>query len=333
MIRLECTHTGEVADIQLYGDTIRCGVHSGQQYDTATEFLQMAQRCEALDLDWVSGFDHFRPPDAGPSGPCMEGTTLMAAVAARTQRIRCATLVLGVAYRHPAVVASIAATIDQISAGRLELGVGATWHDDAHGQYGIALPPLRARMGMLDEACRIMRSLWTRESTTFEGRHFNLRDARLEPKPVQEHLPLVIGGAGERRMLRIVAEHADVWNTVAGGLDDYRRKLGVLAGHCVDAGRHPSAIRKSLLYRAVLGVDEREARERLDELVPRESPMRGSIWSGTPEQCVEHLQQFVALGVGDVLLNVRPPLDWHTIELVASRVAPALKGAGAGASS
>lgn len=304
-------------------------MHSGQQYETASAFLHMAQRCESLGYDWVSGFDHFRPPD-GPTGPCMEGTTLIAAVAARTRRIRCATLVLGVAYRHPAVVASIAATIDQISAGRFELGVGATWHDGAHEQYGIALPPLRARMEMLDEACHVMRSLWTRESTTFEGRHYTLRDATLEPKPVQAHLPLAIGGAGERRLLRIVAEHADIWNTMAGDLGTYRHKVEVLAAHCADVGRRPAGIRRSVLLRAVLGRDEREARERLDELVPRDSSMRATIFNGTPEHCAEHLGRFAALGAGDFLLNVRPPLDWHTLELMATEVAPALRAIASG---
>ena len=161
-------------------------------------------------------------------------------MAAHTSRVRCGMLVLGVTYRHPAVVAKMAATIDHVSGGRLELGMGAAWFELEHEQYGIPFPRIGVRMDMLDEACRIMRSLWTQETTTFEGKHFQLKDARLEPKPVQEHLPLVIGGAGERRTLRIVAEHGDIWNTFYGDVDEYRHKLDVLARHCGDVGRDPA---------------------------------------------------------------------------------------------
>jgi alkanesulfonate monooxygenase SsuD/methylene tetrahydromethanopterin reductase-like flavin-dependent oxidoreductase (luciferase family) len=315
--------------VKVLGDDsrIRFGIHSGQQYATADDFLELAQGAEELGFDWFSAFDHFRPPDAGDTGPCLEGTTLVAAAAARTSRIRVALLVLGVIYRNPGIVASIAATIDHVAHGRLELGLGATWHDGAQEQYGIGLPPLRARLEMLDETCRILRALWTHESTTFAGRHFRMTDARLEPKPVQAQLPLVIGGAGERRLLRAVAEHADVWNSVPGDTDAYARKLGVLADHCAAVGRDSATIRKSILYRTVLADDERAARARLDELFPAGSPARASTFCGTPEQCTEHLRRFADLGVRDFLLNVRPPIDWTTMELVARHVAPAF-GAG-----
>ena len=195
-------------------------------------------------------------------------------MAERTSRVRCGMLVLGVTYRHPAVVANIAATIDHLSGGRLELGMGAAWFELEHEQYGIPFPRIGARMDMLDEACRIMRSLWTQETTTFEGKHFQLKDARLEPKPVQERLPLVIGGAGERRTLRIVAEHADIWHTGLGGVEPYRHKLDVLAGHCADVGRDPADVRKSLTFRAVLADDERAAQERMTELFGGPPPER-----------------------------------------------------------
>lgn len=323
--------TANEGDGNLLGDdtAVRFGIHSGQQYATADDFLELAQRSEELGFDWISAFDHFRPPDAGDSGPCLEGTTLMAAAAVGTSRIRVALLVLGVVYRNPGILAGIAATIDHVAHGRLEVGLGATWHDRAQEQYGIGLPPLRVRLEMLDETCRILRSLWTQESTTFAGRHFRMTDARLEPKPVQAHLPLVIGGAGERRLLRAVAEHADVWNSVPGDPDAYARKLGVLADHCTAVGRDSATIRKSILYRAVLADDERAARARLDELFPDGSPVRASIFCGTPEQCAAHLRRFADLGVRDFLLNVRPPLDWTTIELVARHIAPAFGAGGA----
>ena len=238
-------------------------------------------------------------------------------------------LVLGVTYRHPAVVANMAATIDHISDGRLELGMGAAWFQLEHDQYGLPFPSIGVRMDMLDEACRIMRSLWTQETTTFEGKHYRLKDARLEPKPLQEHLPLVIGGAGERRTLRIVAEHGDVWNTFYGDLEEYRHKLDVLAGHCADVGRDPADVRKSLAFRAVLDEDEQAAQERARALHgdPPPERLRKMMIVGTPEQCFERLRPYADLGVGDFLLGALVPIDKQTIELVAESVAPALKAA------
>ena len=186
--------------MQIYGDAIRFGIHSGQQYTTFDQCLELWQCAEELGYDWVSDFDHFRPMD-NPTGPCFEGMTLLSALAARTSRIRCGMLVLGAHYRHPAIVANMASTIDHISHGRLELGIGAGAYDVGQDQYGILLPRPGIRMEMLDESCSIIRSLWTQETTTFTGKHYQLQDARMEPKPVQKSLPLLIGGAGEQRTL------------------------------------------------------------------------------------------------------------------------------------
>jgi F420-dependent oxidoreductase-like protein len=315
--------------MQIFGDDIRFGLHSGPQNTTYDDYRDLWLRAEELGFDWVSDFDHFLPIHADPTGPQFEGLTLLSALAAQTSRVRCGMLVLGVTYRHPAVVANMAATIDHVSGGRLELGMGAAWFELEHQQYGIPFPRIGVRMDMLDEACRIMRSLWTQETTTFEGKHFQLKDARMEPKPVQEHLPLVIGGSGERRTLRIVAEHGDIWNTFYGDEDHYRHLLDVLDGHCSDVGRDPADVRKSLTFRAILRDDEQEAREALRELYGDSPPERlmSMMIVGTPEQAVERLRPYADAGVGDFLMGALPPLDWPSIESVATEVAPALKAA------
>jgi F420-dependent oxidoreductase-like protein len=313
--------------MQVFGDDIRFGVHSGPQHTSFDEYRDRWLHCEELGYDWVSAFDHFLPIHSDSTGPMFEGTSMLAAMAAHTSRVRCGMLVLGVTYRHPAVVANIAATIDHVSGGRLEMGMGAAWYELEHDQYGIPFPRIGMRMDMLDEACRILRSLWTQETTTFEGRHYQLKDARMEPKPVQQHLPLVIGGSGERRTLRIVAQHGDIWNTFYGDIDEYRHKLDVLAGHCADVGRDPAAVRKSLTFRAILDEDEQEAQERARELYgdPPPERLQKMLIVGTPEQCVERLGAYADLGVGDFLLGALPPIDGRTIELVADTVAPAVK--------
>ncbi len=317
--------------MRMYGDAIRFGVHSGQQYRSFPEMVDLWQRVEEMGYDWISCFDHFRPPLGGPDGPCFEGTSLLSALAARTSRIRCALLVSAVTWRHPAVAASAAATIDHVSGGRLEFGVGAAGDDLGYEQYGIPFPRAGQRLDMLDEACHVLRGLWQEEKKTFEGRYFRLSDAYLEPKPVQPRIPLVIGGEGKKRMLRVVAEHADIWNTLVAEPEVYRDRLDALAGHAADIGRDPREIRQSMTFRAILGEDRREVERRrkaVAEVLPPDSP----LWSeylvfGTPQECVERLRPYLELGVRDFLLGSRPPLDWRTMELFATEVVPALRDA------
>jgi F420-dependent oxidoreductase-like protein len=313
--------------VQIHAGELRFGVHSGQQYADFPGYLELWRTAEAVGLDWASVFDHFMPIQADPTGPCFEGLTLLAAMAAHTERLRCGVIVLGVTYRHPAVLAKMAATIDHVSGGRLNLGVGAAWYELEHEQYGIPFPRIGVRMDMLDETCRILRGLWTQERFSFTGEHFRLRDAMAEPKPLQDPLPLWVGGSGERRTLRIVAEHADGWNTFLMDDDAFRHKLDVLGRHCADVGRDPEDIRKQLVLRAILGETEAEAEERVREAAGERDvdEFRQGMLVGTPEQCAERLERARALGAGDFLLSARPPADMRTIELFARDVAGALR--------
>ena len=312
--------------MQVFGDQIRFGVHAGPQNATFDQLLEMWQRAEELGYDWVSVFDHFMPIYGDPDSGCFEGVTLMAALAAHTTKIRVGMLVTGVTYRHPAVAANMAATIDHISHGRCEYGVGAAWFEKEHDQYGIPFPRIGVRMDMLDEACRVMRGLWSKDhQLSFEGKHYQLKDAQMDPKPVQDHLPLVIGGSGEKRTLRIVAEHGDIWNTFFGDIDTFKHKLDVLSQHCADVGRDPADIRKSITLRAALAEDEAGVAERRKELEAA-GPSRFSWFVGTPDELVEALKPWAELGGSpDFLLGASAPYDWQTMELLANHVAPALR--------
>src|ERR1700750_3001354 len=154
--------------MQIHGDALRFGIHAGQQHATFDEYLALWRLAEDAGLDWASGFDHSLPIQSDPTGPCFEGFTLLAAMAAHTERLRCGVIVLRVTYRHPAVLAKMAATIDHVSGGRLELGIGAAWYELEPEQYGIPFPRIGVRMDMLDEAAHVLRGLWTNERTTFE---------------------------------------------------------------------------------------------------------------------------------------------------------------------
>lgn len=316
--------------MQIFEGQIRFGIHSGQQHTSLADYVNLWRRAEDLGYDWASVFDHFLPIFSDPEGPCFDGLTLLSAMAAHTSRIRCGVLVVGVTYRHPTVLANIATTIDHVSGGRLELGVGAAWYELEHTQYGIDFPPIGRRVRMLDEAISIVRSLWTEQRTTFDGRYYSVTDALCEPKPLQQpHPPLWVGGQGEKLTLRVVAERADGWNTFLMPLDDYKRKLDVLASHCDAVGRDLADIRKSLVVQAFVRTDADDVRTGAERMAARFGPdaaQRAVV--GTPEQVAERLRPYVEAGVGDFLVGARPPgRDVESLELMAQEVAPRLRSA------
>ncbi|MEZ5101540.1 MAG: TIGR03560 family F420-dependent LLM class oxidoreductase [Thermoleophilia bacterium] len=292
-------------------DVVRVGVHAGQQHTDLDAYVRLWQRVEALGYDWVSLFDHFLPIQSDPTGPCFEGPTLLAYLAAKTSRIRTGLLVTGNTYRHPAVLANVAATLDHVTGGRLEFGIGAGWFELEHAQYGIDFHTLGTRLAMFREAAVVVRKLLHEETTSFQGRYYTLTDARCEPKPLQQPFPLWVGGAGERKTLRVVAESADGWNMLLPSEEEYRRKLDALAGHCADVGRDPTEIRKSLIFWVVLG--DTEAGRGAARGARRRAALRpgraGRAWvrALSAEQCVEWLLPYLRLGVRDFLVMARPP--------------------------
>lgn len=202
---------------------------------------QAADEIELFESGWT--FDHFYPIHSDSSGPCLEGWVTLTALAQATKRLRIGTLVSGIHYRHPALLANMAATLDIVSGGRLEIGIGAGWNEEESGAYGMRLGSLKERSDRFEEACEVLVGLLTQETTTFQGEHYQLADARCEPKGVQKpHPPICIGGSGEKRTLRTTAKYAQHWNFVGGTPEEFARKRDVLYAHCADVGRDPSEI-------------------------------------------------------------------------------------------
>ncbi|MCB0931214.1 MAG: LLM class F420-dependent oxidoreductase [Mycobacterium sp.] len=200
-----------------------------------------ADDIEVFDSGWT--FDHFYPIFADHTGPCLEGWTTLTALAQATSRLRLGTLVTGIHYRHPAVLANMASALDIISGGRLELGIGAGWNQEESGAYGIELGGLKERFDRFEEACQVLIGLLCQETTDFDGRFYQLRAARNEPKgPQQPHPPICIGGNGEKRTLRIAAQYAQHWNFPGGTPQEFARKRDVLKKHCAEVGRNPKEI-------------------------------------------------------------------------------------------
>jgi F420-dependent oxidoreductase-like protein len=215
---------------------------------------EIARHAEATGWDGLWLADHFMPDAEDTSVPWPESWTTLAGLAASVPRIRLGTLVTGNTYRHPAVLAKMAATVDHISGGRVVLGLGAGWQENEHRQYGIEFGTIRERLARLEEACQVVKRLYTEKSASFSGRYYQLEAASLEPKPVQSPLPLLIGGGGEKVTLRITARYADEWN-VWGEVATLRHKNAVLDGHCAEAGRDPKAIRRSAVALLFLSDD------------------------------------------------------------------------------
>lgn len=224
------------------------------------DVLDVARHAEATGWDGVYVADHFMGSggEFGPdTTPTHEATAALAALAVATERVRLGTLVLGNTYRHPAVLASWAATVDHVSGGRLLLGIGAGWQENEHQQYGIELPPPRERLDRFAEACQVLHGLLRQERTTLAGKHYQLTDAVSEPKPIQQPLPLLIGGKGDR-MMGIVARYADEWN-MWGLADVIAERSSVLDQRCEAIGRDPGEIRRSAQALVMLTDDRAKA--------------------------------------------------------------------------
>lgn len=202
---------------------------------------------DELGFHGVWNYDHFYGLQ-DMAQPTFEGWTTLAAMAKVTARSRIGCMVTGVTYRHPALLANMAVSVDHICGGRLEFGIGAAWHEPEHAGYGYDFPSAGTRIAMLDEACEVIRRLWTEDRVTHEGRFFTLRDAICAPKPLQDRIPMVIGGTGRNKTLRVAAKWADEWNAPTVGVppEMFAELSGVLDEHCAAVGRDPAEIRRSV---------------------------------------------------------------------------------------
>ena len=259
------------------------------------DVLALAQHVERTGWDGVWYADHFMPNAPDTSTPWPEAWTTLAALGAAVPRVRIGTLVSGNTYRHPAVLAKMAATLDHITGGRAVLGLGAGWQENEHQQYGIPFYTTAERLARLDEACRTIKLLFTETKASFDGRYYQLTDASLEPKPVQRPLPLLVGGGGEKKTLAITARHADEWN-VWGTVDILQHKMSVLDRHCAELGRDPREIQRSAVALLFMSEDKTF----LDRMRGNKIPQPAII--GTPDEVRETAQRYAAIGVNELIV-------------------------------
>jgi F420-dependent oxidoreductase-like protein len=286
------------------------------------EVLRAAVHAERTGWDGLWAADHLMPLQG--DGPTLECWAVLAGLATAVPRVRIGSLVSGNTYRHPAVLAKMAATVDGTSGGRLVLGIGAGWQRNEHEAYGIEFFTTKERLARLNEACQMLRALFSNERTTFEGRFYTLRDAPLDPKPVQQPLPLLIGGGGEQVTLKIAARYANEWN-VWGSPEVLAAKGAVLERHCHDLGRDPAEIRRSAQALVFLSEDAGALAGIRERMAGGGRP----VVIGTPAEVQQAMADYAEAGVDEFILPdfnlTTPEAKTETMDMLIERVAPALR--------
>jgi F420-dependent oxidoreductase-like protein len=288
------------------------GVHAGLQNTSMTDLRSLWQRIERLGFGWISVWDHFYSATLGDDPECLEAVATHAALACDTTRVRCGSLVYSVGYRHPAVLANAICTIDHLSGGRADFGIGAGWSQIEYDAYGIPFPPVKVRMDQLEEAIQCVRGLLREDRVDFKGEWFQLHDAQCVPKPVQAELPIWVGGGGERRTLRITAQWADGWNIPFVSPETFAHKLGVLRRHCDAVGRDPGEIRTAV--NVGLAWSEDSLRQQFGGLADY---VRPGVLTGSDAEVIDRIGAYVDAGAGQVNLALRAPFDGEALDRFA----------------
>ncbi len=312
--------------------SISLGVHVGQQNMAMDEMRALWRKLDASRVDWISAWDHFyEAPPKGGTEPHFEALATLGALAAETEHARIGCLVFYVGYRNPALLAKAATTLDHISGGRFELGIGAGWHIWEASAYGYPFPDIGTRLDMLEEAAQIIRRMLTEERTTFSGIHYQVDDASCYPRPVQERLPIWIGGVGEKRTLKIVADHADGWNAAYLSPEEFKRVNDVLNVWCEEAGREPKSLKRAANIMFNLGlsdVDIARQREvlRADWGEMAERTAQGALLC-KPDEAVDRIMEYVAAGADEINIALRAPWHEEALDAYLTDVLPAVRKA------
>ncbi|MBF6170694.1 LLM class F420-dependent oxidoreductase [Nocardia blacklockiae] len=314
------------------------GIDPAAQWGVMRDLAQRADAGDAWESLWV--YDHFHTVPVPTEEATHEAWTLMSAFGAVTSRIRLGQMCTAISYRNPAYLAKVAATVDLISGGRVEMGIGGGWYEHEWRAYGYGFPSAGERLGRLDEGVQIFRQAWRTGSATLDGKHYQVNGAIVRPLPVQEGgIPLWIAGGGEKKTLRIAAKYADYTN-FSGDPEGFAHKSEILRQHCADVGTDFDAIVRSANFNVAIGRTEAEVEDRIAAYIARLAPFtgaeqaeaqvnqlfRGTAAVGTPEQIVENLSRVRDLGLGYAILNFpEAAYDTSGIELFEREVVPALR--------
>ncbi len=308
------------------------GVHTGPQNCSLDELRAVWRLADSSGFHWISIWDHFYPAMIVPSdaqGTCFEAVSIMTALAAETTQARVGSLVYCMAYRHPAVLANAMVTVDHVSGGRMELGLGAGWSQIEFDAYGIPFLPIKDRLDQLEEGVQVIRGLLTAESTTFHGKYYHLSDARCDPKPLQKRPRIWLGGMGEKRLLRMVAQYADGWNVPFVGPDVFAHKNQVLTRWCERLGRDPLAVLRTVNLGLAIGRTDAAAAQKRAGLQAQFGAalpfIEGGMLIGTPTEVIDRIGTYVDAGAQWIILALRAPFDVEGLQVFIDTVMPAFR--------
>lgn len=305
---------------------IKFGVNLPQFGADWPEVKDMALLADEAGFDSVWVADHFF--GVGADDP-LESWTEMTAVAAITRRVEIGFLVLCNNYRPPALLAKMAMTFDQISNGRLILGIGGGWFVQEYEAYGYEFPSIRTRLEQLEEGLEILKKMWTEDSPTFHGVHYHVEDARCLPKPTRKpHPPILIGGAGEKILLRLVARYADIWNNLGITHGEVTKKLACLREHCEKVGRRFEEIEISQQTIGAIGLSKDEARRRTEEVHQEVGFLAGApelCPTGTPDEIIARVKKSIAMGITTFIVSFGRHAATEAVKLFAREVIPAFR--------
>ena len=292
----------------------------GEGREIAESLRRIATQAESSGFDSFWVMDHFHQiQNVGePREPMLESWATLSTIAGFTSRIRLGTMVTGIVYRYPSVLAKIGATLDVLSRGRLFMGIGAAWNKEEAAAYGIYFPSTSERFQRLEEAVQIIRKMWTEQPASFDGKFYQIRDAHCNPQPIQKPCPpILIGGSGERKTLRIVAQYGDACN-LFGSVETVKKKLAVLREHCRSVGRDYDSIIKSKLGHVVIETNKEKVAEAVKGM-PEDMRQEYVIY-GTPEEVRRQVEAFRDVGIEYLIVNLEPDKELDALQLFADEV-------------
>jgi F420-dependent oxidoreductase-like protein len=302
---------------------IKLGIHAGPQDLSMAELHRLWKRADEAGFYWISVWDHFYAnPLEDRNNPCFEAVASMASLASLTSRVRVGCLMFCTLFRNPGLLAKAAVTIDHISGGRCELGLGAGWFEEEFREFGYGFPPLKERLEQMDEAVRVIKSLFEEPVTHFKGKYYDLQGTVCSPKPVNGSMPIWIGGRGLNSAPRLAAKYADGFNTPYVSPDDFKLRSERLEAACDRIGRDPAGITRSVNLHFHMGADEagaRAARERLQKF--DEARRQGAV-TGTAQEVIDRIGAYLEAGANGLNIAFRPPIDWDAFEAYIEQVLP-----------
>jgi alkanesulfonate monooxygenase SsuD/methylene tetrahydromethanopterin reductase-like flavin-dependent oxidoreductase (luciferase family) len=310
---------------------MRFGIHAGPQDCTVDDLRRLWRIADEQGFHWCSVWDHLYSVSdlANPAKPSFEGVATMAALASHTTNVRVGCLVFCVGYRNPGVLLKAAVTIDHLSGGRCELGLGAGWNEAEFRAFGMPFLPIKDRLDQLEETAIVLRRLLDGERVTFHGKQVHVEDAVCEPRPVQDRLRLWIGGQGEKRLLRMVARHADGWNVPFLAPEVWAARNAVLNDWCEKERRDPRAVIRTCNVGLAIGQDEARVRQQEEKIQLMFGGMTDWVKPGhlvgTPAQVRDRIGEYERAGAEWVILALRAPFDWDGLELFVRDVMPGFR--------